>query len=72
MAKNRRKSQKRGLTRTVKKSVSAGENVASKGVSGIYNFLSSGFNMGSRDIKKGVNMISKRRRSRKSRRSRRH
>jgi hypothetical protein len=75
MARNRRhKSRRRGLAgnvgRGISKVGSTGKNVADKGVSGVFNFLSKGFNMGTKDVKSGVGMFTKRRRSRRSRRSR--
>ena len=77
MAKNRtRKSRRRGLVRTVGSDVSKvgnkGKKIASKSVSGIFNLISSGFNMGTKDVKKGVGLFTKRRKSRKSRKSRKH
>ena len=74
MPKSRKhRSQKRSLVKTVGKDVSKvgskTANVASKGISGIYNFISSGFNLASKDTKK---VLSTRRKSRKSRKSRRH
>lgn len=69
-----RKSRRRGLIRTVGSDVSKvgnkGKNIAKSGVSSIYNLLSSGFSMGTKDAKKGLSLITKRRRTRKSRKSR--
>ena len=62
-----RSSRRKGLKKAVSNVASTGE----KGVSGIYNFLSKGFNMGAKDVKSGVSMISRRRRRNKSHKSRR-
>ena len=71
MAKSRKhRSHKRSLVKNVRRDVSnvgsKTAKVASKGVSGIYNFLSSGFNLAAKDTKKILST------SRKSRKSRRH
>ena len=75
MARNHRhKSRRRGLVGNVGQGISkvgnTGKNIADKGVSGVYNFLSKGFNMGTKDVKSGVGVFTKRRRSRRSRKSR--
>ncbi len=64
-----RSSRRKGIKKVVSNVASTGE----KGVSGIFNFLSKGFNVGAKEVKSGVSMVSRRRRSRsrKNRKSRR-
>ena len=79
----RRGHKRRGLVKTAKNDLSRvgreTKDIAKTGISGIYNFLSSGFNTGvkgvktvGKDIGKVISPKRKSRRSRRSRKSRRH
>jgi len=81
--KTRRGHKRRGLIKTTKNDVAkigkTTKNIATGSISGLYNFLSSGFNTGikgAKDVDRGIsNVVSpkrRRHRSRKSRKSRKH
>lgn len=79
----RRGHKRRGLVKTAKNDLSRvgreSKDIAQTGISGLYNFLSSGFNTGikgvktvGKDVGKVISPKSKRHRSRRSRKSRKH
>ena len=78
--KTRKRHKRRGFIKTTKKDVSkigkTTKNIATGSISGLYNFISSGFNLGikgAKDVDRGIsNVVSPKHRSRKSRKSRKH
>lgn len=64
----RHASRKSGVLRTTKKVAQKTVGFLEKGLTGLFGVVKSGVQMGVKDVKKGVKMISTRRKHRKSRR----
>lgn len=66
----RRGSRKSGVLGATKRVAQKTVGFLEKGLSGLFGVVKSGVQMGVKDVKKGVKMVSMRRKSRKSRRQR--